>query len=376
MKETLKRELNKTYLILSSEESLYEESYEVEMIMKNNPSGILSLHVLRVDGCINLFYDISAKQHMKDYAERNKLSAEIIRALFEAIVVLMKEVKNYLLDIESIVLDLSHIYRADGEFYFCYCPWEKKESLSAFREMLEEILGCLDYRDTQGVELAYHLYQSACKGDFCITEILSEHGQKQETAEEEFAQYFLEQEEKTEVIKEHSEEEEAIKGKGLLGILLKFFLKKEKKKDEIPVEHDYAPLMEPEPLACRLAEESNYAGKNESFENHTIFLDHLPGRMWKIRPRQSGFEEFCICGDCFLIGKKKASVDGCIDKETISRIHSRMFVKNGSLYIADANSTNGTFVNGESIPPGKEVEIFQGDRILFADVEYECYNSL
>jgi cellulose biosynthesis protein BcsQ len=38
----------------------------------------------------------------------------------------------------------------------------------------KEILENLDYHDTKGVELAYHLYQKACKGDFCIKEILEE----------------------------------------------------------------------------------------------------------------------------------------------------------------------------------------------------------
>lgn len=376
MKETLKRELNKTYLILSSEESLYEESYEVEMILKNNPPGILPMHALRVDGEIKLFYDVSAKQHLKDYAERNKLSAETIRTLFEAIVMLIKEVKNYLLDMECIVLDLEHIYTMDGKFYFCYCPWEQKEVVPAFREMLEEILGCLDYRDTQGVELAYHFYQSACKGDFCIAEILEEHCQKEEKAEEEFAQYFLEQKEKQEVLKEELKEPDDMKRKGLLGNFLKFFLKKEKAKEPLTGENFYVPHLEPEIQECKLAEESNYAKKSDCFEGNTVFLSHIPGGIWRIRPRQPGFDEFSVTGDSFLIGKRKSCVDGYIDKDTISRIHSRMFVKNGSLYIADANSTNGTFVNGESIPPGKEVEIFPGDRILFADVEYECYNSL
>lgn len=41
-----------------------------------------------------------------------------------------------------------------------------------------------------------------------------------------------------------------------------------------------------------------------------------------------------------------------------------------------SNSINGTFVNEIQIDLGEEIEIFEGDRILFADVGYECYNSL
>jgi hypothetical protein len=56
----------------------------------------------------------------------------------------MKEVTEYLLDMECVVLDLAHIYTSEGMFYFCYCPWKRNEILSAFREMLEEILENLE----------------------------------------------------------------------------------------------------------------------------------------------------------------------------------------------------------------------------------------
>ena len=69
-------------------------------------------------------------------------------------------------------------------------------------------------------------------------------------------------------------------------------------------------------------------------------------------------------------------MDGFIGRDTISRIHSRLYVQQNRLFVADANSTNGTFVNEAPVEPGTDVEIFAGDRILFADVGYECYNSL
>ena len=85
MKECLKRDLNKTYLILSGENESYEESYEVQMIVKNVPKTILPLHVMRMDGELQLFYDVSSKQSLKECAERAKLPAGTVRLLIEAI---------------------------------------------------------------------------------------------------------------------------------------------------------------------------------------------------------------------------------------------------------------------------------------------------
>lgn len=376
MKEQLKRDLNKTYLILSSEEKEYEESYETEMIIKNAPRSILPLHVLRVDGELQLFYDVSAKQTLKDCAARVKLSAGMIRSLFETIDLVIREIKDYLLDMESVVLDLGHIYTKEGQFFFCYCPWEKQEVLTSLRRMLEEILGDLDYRDTEGVELAYHLYQSACRGDFHISKILEEHQKENEKLPEETAadntgllwreeifqeQFVTEPEEKA---------EEPEKKQGFLRRIVQFFMKKQEaepeekyQKTDMPVFSDYMPTV-------------TYTQVLEQTDDSTILLENMPAGRWKLRPLLPGYQEFCITGDNFLVGKKRDEVDGYIGRDTISRIHSRLFIRQERLFLADANSTNGTFVNEIAIEPGKEVEIFQGDRILFADVGYECYNSL
>lgn len=376
MKETLKRDLNKTYLILSSEGRAYEESYEIEMIVKNAPETILPLHVLRVDKELQLFYDVSAKQSLEDCVSRAKMNRETIYALFEAVDKLKKDMKDYLLDMECVVLDLAHIYRQEGGFYFCYCPWEKKDILKSFRNLLEEILGSLDYHDTEGVELAYHLYQSSCKGNFHISEILKEHEKSTPLEEEPPFLYSADeerefQEESLTDTKEEEQKEE--KKQGLVRRIIQFFMKKP---DPEP-EDDFADLNGPYEESFYYAPQEQQAVQMAETESaNTVLLNHMPAGRWKLRPLLPEYEEFCITEESFLIGKKREAVDGYIGRETVSRIHSRLAVREGRLFISDANSTNGTFVNGVAIEPGKDVEIFAGDRILFADVGYECYNSL
>ncbi len=378
MKETLKRDFNKIYLILTSEDKSYEESYEIEMIVKNSPKTILPLHVLRVDGALQLCYDISSKQTLGECVNRAKINAATIGALFQAIDELKEEIREYLLDMESVILDLNHIYVQEGCFYFCYCPWEKQEVLKSFRNMLEEILGNLDYHDTEGVELAYHLYQNTCRGDFCIPEILEEHRkekswQKEETDisytpyEEEF------QEEISDAAQIKADNQKQKKKPGILRRIVQFFMKKEKTEPEdapvhLPESHDE--------FFYKADWKESGTQVLETANGDTVVLGSMPAGKWKLRPLLPGYEEFCITEENFFIGKKRDSIDGYIGRDTISRIHSRLVVRQGHLLIADENSTNGTFVNGVAIEPGKDVEIFQGDRILFADVEYECYNSL
>ena len=93
----------------------------------------------------------------------------------------------------------------------------------SFRTLLEEILGILDYYDSEGVALSYHLYQSACKGSFDLEEILREHLPQEpeknilcETKEEMVTQ---------ELVPEENDKEE--RKPGFLKKILQFFLKKQ-----------------------------------------------------------------------------------------------------------------------------------------------------
>lgn len=371
MGERLKREFNKIFLILENEEEDYQESYELEMIARNDLQTILPLRILRVDGKLQLHYEVSSRQTIKTCTERVKLSEESIRKLFQSIEDLTAEVRDYLLNMESVMFDLDHIYTKEGKFYFCYCPWKKQDPLCAMRKMLEEILGVLDYHDTKGVELAYHMYQSTCKGELSIAEILEEHEVKETKAETwEMSGEPLSFE--TEDLYDQETPKSETSGKStVFSKILRFFLKKEKKKT-IEKENGWEE-------AETLYRETFYEDPQDSFretDSPTICLEQIPGGTWRLHPLTEGLPEFVLREAHFLVGKKKELVDGWIGKDTISRVHSRFDIREGHLYVTDANSTNGTFVNGVAVEPGQEIEIFVGDRILFADVGYECYNSL
>lgn len=407
MKENLKRNLNKTYLVLSADENEYEESYELEMLIKNAPETILPLYVMRMDGNIELSYDVSSRQTLREFMLRGNVSGDMVRELFGKIAALGEDMKNYLLDIGSVLIDPEHIYRKGDSFCFCYCPWEKNDSAQMVHKLIEELLGKLDYGDAEGIGLAYHLYQASGSGDFDIREILREHTgvKKVNTQIGEEPEMIHSSGEKTECVQSlwsvpEKEEEPETKEKkpGIIGWLLKFFQKKEEAEaEEKPVEYpdaweEISKIRIPgeEENFCFGDEAASYGiskketSETEEGENDTVLLKSnasttlltgMPGGGWKLRPLLSGYEEFYVTGESFLVGKNDEIVDGCIKRETISRIHSRLYVKEDRLYIADANSTNGTYVNGKVLQPGMDTEIFAGDRVMFADVGYECYNS-
>ncbi len=74
----------------------------------------------------------------------------------------------------------------------------------------------------------------------------------------------------------------------------------------------------------------------------------------------------------FKIGKERRRVDYCIsDNTNISRMHADIVFRNGEFFIIDNNATNGTYVNGASVPAGQEMKLNNNDIIKLADEEFQ-----
>ena len=62
-----------------------------------------------------------------------------------------------------------------------------------------------------------------------------------------------------------------------------------------------------------------------------------------------------------------------LDSETVSRKHARVSIREGSVFIEDLGSRNGTFVNGKQVV--EKVQIKPGDAVQFGDVRFELFQT-
>ena len=87
--------------------------------------------------------------------------------------------------------------------------------------------------------------------------------------------------------------------------------------------------------------------------------------------RKSNYENIRINKGIFSIGKERKKVDYCIsDNNSISRNHAEIVVKNGTFYLIDQKSTNGTYLNDVKLNPLQEMELKNGDKIRLSDEEF------
>ena len=106
--------------------------------------------------------------------------------------------------------------------------------------------------------------------------------------------------------------------------------------------------------------------------NPTCLLNEVqPEPFYRLEPMdKKQYETIPIKEFPFFIGKIKKNVDYCLEKDVVSRYHAKIIREQDQFYIADLNSTNGTFLNGELLQPYGRKEMKPGDEIAFANIKF------
>ena len=77
-----------------------------------------------------------------------------------------------------------------------------------------------------------------------------------------------------------------------------------------------------------------------------------------------------------LVGKQRSQVDLALPSPRVSHIHAQFYQQDGSYFVLDCNSKNGTYLNGskERLTSNTPYELHNGDVIRIADTEvtFEC----
>ena len=84
------------------------------------------------------------------------------------------------------------------------------------------------------------------------------------------------------------------------------------------------------------------------------------------------FPDICLEDSPVYVGKIPGEADVILNAPTVSRIQARLETAGGKYYIRDMNSRNGTFCNGRRLDPQEQCEFRAGDRIRFAEIEYQA----
>lgn len=382
------RTASSSYMTLKDAEYTYEP-YKMQMLLNNKIPGLLDMKVISENGVSEYWYDITGLQPLDFFAEKGKISWEQLCMIIRSICDMKLTLERYLLDADDLIYDSNQFFRdrRTEKILFCYVPGYGKQQTNGMLRLLETILERMDHNDPRTVRAGYELYESCAAGEAGVEEMLrclrlqetkasiSEKtgiGKTDQEAPESSFDLFSDAVRKPamqvreEMVWPISEEPQKPK---------KTFVGRRKRKKEAEddsdfwTEDDFAQMKEigrwdkrPEPVIKHVQEEHPTELFSESMG---------PGRIRLIYRGDGHEQDLKPQTFPFLIGKKEGNADGLIRARTVSRVHAKIYKEDGSYYLEDANSTNGTYVNGELLACHTSYPLRQADRVIFGDQEYQ-----
>ena len=384
--------------------------YTFKMLDKNKIPGVLSGKERKEDGKGYWYVDISKKKTLKQEYQEKEMQLEDMIAIFQQIIPILEELRNYLLNEAMVVLDPEYIFRDldDQKLYILLLPWKREEK--NLQKLAEFFLEKINHRDENGVNAAYMFYRQQSQLHFSMYHFLpvlekeSILKRQKETRQwyevDSRGSFTKEREEKNNIEKtavdEVEREEYKIDGTGkdgrniVISILILFL---------VCLTVGFLPIISSiirmsclalsillfvvfiililkdrknkENLSEIESKEDTLIQKIDVGTQETVFFDSLDKDeylklQWKEKGRKKQFilKEF----PC-TVGKMKEDTNLCISDISVSRIHCRFIERENKICIMDLNSTNGTFLNGLPIKSGEVLEIEKNDEILIGKVK-------
>ena len=368
-----------TYLwILPDKKS--PESYEEKMIQCNPDSGWLTFSRQNKNGEEYFCYKVTGKKALNGIYAALSMGERQIRSILGQIFAVLEKGKEYLLFEDDFVLDPLYIFATlpHMTLELCYMPGYGIPLRNQLEGLFEYLLNRVDYEDKQAVNLVYDCYMFCMreKGGLAeIKKILSEDMKDNKNAVVSIERQLPETQLPEVVSKEKNRELIVATKKRAVYTESK----EESRKLEAPsyiswLAEKIFPWKRREPVLIA-EEEPSYTAKSGSFsleeeDERTVLLSTLQKQVGlNIICEQTG-EIVLLRKFPFYIGSAKEFADFIPTVEGVSRIHCCINKRDNNYYISDLNSTNGTYLNGKEVIPGKEVLLSANDELKICSQDF------
>lgn len=167
MQAEYRREDHKTYFVVKDtrineyEKNDGDVAYDLEMLCENRIKGLLPISIHSFNGETELYYDISTKQTMAVLYDKKKLLKEDLTWIFSGIKNAVKELEDFFLDMECVILDMDYVYInvVKHEVLLLYYPYQEESFEENVEHFAEDILDKICNEDQETVIYAYNFYR-------------------------------------------------------------------------------------------------------------------------------------------------------------------------------------------------------------------------
>lgn len=386
------------YIRLEIPEDADFQAYSFKMIEKNRIKGVLPAKTRMEDGKAYLYLGAGNRRNLADIYKDKEMGLEEMTGIFQGLLPVLEEIKNYLLSEKMILWDPEYIFEEEetGDYCIVILPWQDERP--NYRRMAEFFLEKTNHKDENGVNAAYHFYRQQSQGTFSMQQFMAvlekENILKRQKKNIEVKTVISQPEEwyqrETEDIKEEvSNQESSTPGWGKYIFLVLAFLGVGVQFLNIIPNRIKVSCMAASLLflilffVLLIPKKENKVKKQEKKENdediageqwevgETMFFEpENEEEKWKLQWKERGRQKQVALDDfpC-KVGKIKEEVSVVINDVSVSRVHCQFVKKENKLAIMDLNSTNGTYLNGMPLENGEIIEIEKNDEILIGKVK-------
>ena len=152
-------------LLIAGTELIEESSYQMEMLKKSHPAGLLPVQICAINEQREYHYDAGCLLPISEYLEKRTISSKMLGQYIDSVKCVLSSVEEYLLEADCLCMEPEHIYTEETEYrlQFCYAPCGQGGFEKGLLKLLQFFLEKLNYDDQQGVTMAYQVYQNVVK---------------------------------------------------------------------------------------------------------------------------------------------------------------------------------------------------------------------
>lgn len=336
-----------------------EESFEEKMIQQNPGGGRLDFSRQQECGEDYYCYKVTGKKALNSIYAAFPIREHQVRTILTQLFDTLEDGKEYLLSEEDFILSPNCIFATlpQMNLEFCYAPGYGIPLKRQLEGLFEYLLNRVDYEDKPAVNLLYDCYMFCMREKGGLEEIkkLLKNSKPEESKTTQEAPPVV----KPKVV--YAEPEEQLEKKASGGSYVSWLTEKlfpwKKRTPVTPA------------FVAEDREEYGIEDTEETYER-TVLLSavHRP-EMPELVCEQTG-EAVPLTKFPFYIGCAKEYADFVPAAEGVSRIHCCISKKENNFYLSDLNSTNGTYLNGKEVNPGKDELLSENDEIRVCSQEF------
>lgn len=384
----------KKFLMYRVNNAAQMDHIEVEMLKNNDIKGLLPFSSAQNNDEIKFMYEMTNKMKLSQFLGGLVRWEELYPAV-QGIVAAIMDCEQYMLNEGHFVLETENIFidLSSRKIELMFLPVENELLTQiTWKDFLITLLHNLNYDMKDDIGKLETLQSYLADEKITIKEyaekiqkletlgLARDKGVEKENRQSERPVREVKKEEKTNVIynvpdpdKEISSDvmktEKGEKKEGIIGLFSK--KKKKEKKHEKKQANSFAFEIPGQKKSVDVSKEKEKEAVQEIGE--TLLADDSEASLFMpylIDKKTNA--QIPINKKDFKIGREEKYVDYVTSEPTVGRLHASIVLdEQGKIvFVRDANSKNGTFVNGEKIQSNINVQIKNGDVIRFGRDEY------